>query len=140
MAAEGRAEHGEDVAVSVGDFFAFGDGNGAAAGDDALEGGKADEGVSADLFAVLDRLQQEALALRPGGAQKGGDRRFEVGGQGAADGDEGVFFGERQELLAGGLDGLGRSLHRPQCNRCGGSGRRREASVRQGNRIWKSSY
>jgi len=58
------------------------------AGDDALEGGKADEGVSADLFAVLDRLQQEALALRPGGAQKGGDRRFEVGGQGAADGDE----------------------------------------------------
>ncbi len=72
-----------------------------------LKGCEADEGVAADLFAVFDRLKHEALALRPGGAQKGRDRGFEVGGEGAADGDERVLFGERQEFFAAGLDGIG---------------------------------
>ena len=40
------------------------------------------------------------------GAQEGRDRRFEVGGEGAADGNKRVLPGERQELLAAGLSGL----------------------------------
>ena len=79
--------------------MAFGDGDLAAARDDALEGREADEGVAADLLAAFDRLQQEALALRPGRAQEGRDRGFEVGGQGAADGDEGVGAGQLQESM-----------------------------------------
>jgi hypothetical protein len=34
-----------------------------------------------------------------------------------------VLFGERQELLAAGLDGMDTSLHRPKCNWCGAAGR-----------------
>ena len=106
VAAERAAQHGEDVVFNASDFSAFGDGDLAAARDDALEGRETDEGVAAHLLAALDRLEQKALALRPGGAQKGRDRGFEVGGQGAADGHQGVLFGERQKLLAGGLDGM----------------------------------
>jgi hypothetical protein len=72
-----------------------------------LKGCQADEGVAAHLLAVLHRLQHESTPLRPGGAQKGRDRRFQVGGQRAADGNKRVLFGERQELLAAGLDGMG---------------------------------
>jgi hypothetical protein len=43
----------------------------AAAGDDALVRVEADEGVAADLFAVFDRLEQEALGGFPGGAEEG---------------------------------------------------------------------
>jgi hypothetical protein len=36
-----------------------------------------------------------------------------------------VLFGEREKLLAAGLDGMmGRGFHRPQCNWCGGCERR----------------
>ena len=107
VAGQRAAQHGEDVVLDLDYLFAFGDGDLAAAGHDALERREADEGVTADLLAVFDRLQQEALALRPGRAQEGRDRRFEVGRQGAADGDEGVLFGEGQELFAAGLDGIG---------------------------------
>ena len=126
VAAERAAQHGEDVALDLDDLLAFGDGDLAAPRHDALEGLEADEGVAAHLLAVLHRFQHEALALRPGGAQKGRDRRFQVGGQGAADGNKRVLFGERQELLAAGLDGMGRGFHRDQCN-CSGafSARRR---------------
>ena len=106
VAAERVAQHGEDVAFDARGLSAFGDGDLAAAGHDALEGREADEGVAAHLLAALDRLQQKALALRPGRAQKGRDRGFEVGGEGAADGHQGVLFGERQELFAAGLDGM----------------------------------
>ena len=81
-----------------------------------LYGIHADEGVAADLLASLDRLQQKALVLLPGRAQKCRDRRFQVGGQRAADGHQGVFPGKRQELLAAGLDETFGELHRVQCN------------------------
>ena len=112
VAAEGAAQHGEDVAVGLDDLLAFGDGDLAAAGDDALEGREADEGVTAHLLAVLDRLQHEALALRPGGAQKGRDRRFQVGREDAADGNKRVLFGEREEFFAAGLNGMGGGFHK----------------------------
>ena len=112
VAAERAAQHGEDVALDLDDLLALGDGNLAAARHDALEGREADEGVAAHLLAVLHRLQHEALALRPGGAQKGRDRRLQVGGERAADGNKRVLFGERQELLAAGLDGLGGGFHK----------------------------
>ncbi len=105
MAAERVAQHGEDVALNACDFTAFGDGDLAAARDDALEGREADEGVAAHLFAALDGLEEEALALAPGGAQKGRNRGFEVGHKGAADGDQGVRPAESQELLARGMGG-----------------------------------
>ena len=107
VAGERAAQHGEDVALGLDDFFAFGDGDLAAARHDALEGLEADEGVAAHLLAVLHRFEHEALALRPGRAQKGRDGRFEVGRQNAADGNKRVLASEREELLAAGLDGLG---------------------------------
>ena len=96
--------------------FAFRDVDLAAVRHDPLVWRDADEGVAAHLLAALDRLQQKALALLPGRAQKGRDRRFQVGGQRAADGNKRVFPGERQELLAAGLDEAFRGLHRVQCN------------------------
>ncbi len=70
---------------------------------DALERREADEGVAAHLLAALDRFQQKALALRPRRAQKGRDRRFQVGHERAANGHERVRPGQGQELLAAGL-------------------------------------
>ncbi len=99
-------QHGEDVALDLDDLLAFGDGDLAPPRHDALEGLEADEGVAAHLLAVLHRFEQETLPLRPGGAQKGRDRRLQVGGQRAADGNKRVLLGERQELLAAGLDGM----------------------------------
>ncbi len=90
VAAERVAQHGEDVALQAGGLAAFGDGNLAAARDDALEGREADEGVAAKLLAALDGLEKEALALAPSGAQEGRNRGFEVGHEDAADGNEGV--------------------------------------------------
>jgi hypothetical protein len=97
--------------VKLGDALAFSDGDFAPASDDALEGGEADEGVAADLLAALDRLEEETLALRPGGAEEGGNRGFEIGRQRAAYGNEGVLFGEREKLFAAGLDGMGGGFH-----------------------------
>ena len=111
VSAQRAAQHGEDVAIHLDNFFAFGDGDLAAARDDALEGRKADEGVTAHLLAVLDRFEHEALALRPSGAQKGRDRRFEVRREDAADGDERVLLGEREKFFAAGLDGICGSFH-----------------------------
>ena len=105
VAAERIAQHGEDVALHVGGLAALGDGDLAAARHNALERREADEGVAAHLLAALDRLQQKALALRPGCAQKGRNRRFQVGHQGAANGHERVRPGEGQELFAAGLGG-----------------------------------
>ncbi len=111
MSAQGAAQHGEDVAIRLDNFLAFGDGDLAAARDDALEGRKADEGVTSDLFAVLDRFEHEAFALRPSGAQKGRDRRFEVRRENAADGDKRVLLGEHEKFFAAGLDGICGSFH-----------------------------
>jgi glutamate dehydrogenase (NAD(P)+) len=86
VAAERVAQHGKDVALESGRLSALGDGDLAPARHDALERREADEGVAAHLLAALDRLEQKALALRPGRAQKGRDRRFQVGRQRAADG------------------------------------------------------
>ena len=88
-------------------LLAFGDGDIASARHDALVRIQADEGVAAHLLAALDRLQQKALALLPRRAQESRNRRLQIGGQGAADGHKRVLFGERQELLAAGLDGIG---------------------------------
>jgi hypothetical protein len=79
VAAECAAQDGEDVVFDLDDALAFSDGDFASAGDDALEGREADEGVAAHLLAAFDRFEQKALALRPGGAEEGGDRGFEVG-------------------------------------------------------------
>ena len=72
-----------------------------------LNGLQADEGVAAHLLAALHRLQQKALAFLPRGPQKSRDRRFKIGSQGAAEGHKRVFFGERQELFAAGLEEIG---------------------------------
>jgi hypothetical protein len=111
VAGQGTAENGKDIVFDLDYFFAFGDGDLAAAGYDALERCDADEGITAQLLAVFNRLQHEALALRPGRAQKGRDRGFEVGRQDAADRDEGMFFGEGQKLFTAGLDGLAGCFH-----------------------------
>ena len=92
---------------------ALGDGDVAAARHNALERREADEGVAAHLLAAFDRFQQKALALRPRRAQKGRNRRFEVGRQRAANGDERVRPGERQKLLAAGLDWIEKRLSQP---------------------------
>ena len=111
VAAERVAQHGEDVALHAGGFAALGDGDFAAARHDALERREADEGVAAHLLAALDRFQEKALALAPGGAQEGRNRGFEVGHERAANGDERVRPGQSQELLARGLGGAGRGFH-----------------------------
>ena len=98
------------------DLPAFGDGDFTSARHDPLEWIEADKGVAAHLLATLYRLEQKALLLRPRCAQEAGDRRFQVGRQRATDGNERVFFGEREKLLAAGLDEIGRSFHRHQCN------------------------
>ena len=100
MSAERIAQHGKDVALNVRGLAALGDGDLAAARHDALERREADEGVAAHLLAALNRLQQKALALRPRRAQKGRDRRFQVGHERAADGNKRVRPGEGQELFA----------------------------------------
>ena len=104
VSAEGFAEDGEDVAFEVDDALALGDGDLAAAGDDALIGIEADEGVAAYLFAVFDGFKEEALGGLPGGAEEGGDRSFEVSDEGTEDGDEGVILRESEEVFAGGLE------------------------------------
>ena len=103
VAAERVAQHGEDVALHAGGFAALGDGDFAAARHNALEGREADEGVTAHLLAALDRFQEKALALRPGRAQEGRNRGFQVGHERAANGDERVRPGQSQELLARGV-------------------------------------
>ena len=66
MAGERLAKQGKDIVFEAGDLSAFSDGDFAAVGDDALERGKANEGVAADLLAAFDRLQEETFALLPG--------------------------------------------------------------------------
>lgn len=113
MARESLAEYVENVGIEARGFAAFGDGDGAAAGDDALEGLETDEGIAANLLAAFDGLEEETFAFGPGGAEEGGDGGFEVGGEDAADGDEGVVPGEGEEVLAVGEDGF--DVHRLQC-------------------------
>ena len=55
-------------------FLAFGDGDGAAASDDALVGIEADEGVAADFLAVFYAFEEEAFAGIP--RRRGGRRRL----------------------------------------------------------------
>ena len=83
---------------------AFGDVDLLTARDDPLVGIKPDKGVPAHLFAVLDRLQQKAFALLPRRAQKGRNRCLKIGRERAEDGNKRVLFGERQKILAAGLD------------------------------------
>ena len=104
--AERLAQHGKDVAFNARGLAALGDGDLAPPRHDALERREPDEGVTAHLLAALHRFQQKALALRPRRAQKGRDRRFQVGHQGAADGNERMRPGERQKLLAAGPGGM----------------------------------
>ena len=70
------------------------------------------------LLAALNRLQQKTLALRPSRAQKGGDRSFQVGHQGAAHGHEGVRPGKVQELFAAGLGGTLVGFHSLSVTAC----------------------
>ena len=107
VAAERVAEHGEDVALCTRGFTAFGDGDFAAARDDALEGGESDEGVTAHLFAALDGFEEEALALAPGGAQEGRNRSFEVSHERAANRHESVRSGQFTKLFEAGMNGVG---------------------------------
>lgn len=116
VAGKRTAENGKYVVFKPDDFFAFRDGDLASARNDALEWGEADEGVAAYLFAAFDGLEEKALALLPSGAEEGRYRGFEVGGEGAADRHQSVFFGERQKFFAGRLDGMAGSFHRVQCN------------------------
>ena len=111
VAAERVAKHGEDVALNMGSLAAFGDGDLAPARHNALERREADEGVAAHLLAAFNRFQQKALALRPRRAQKGRDRRFQVGHQGAANGHKGVRPGEGQKFFAAGLGGSRCGFH-----------------------------
>ena len=104
--AERLAQHGKDVAFDARGLAALCDRNLAPPRHNALERREPDEGIAAHLFAALHRFQQKTLALRPGRAQKGRDRRFQVGHQGAADGNERVRLGERQKLLAAGPGGM----------------------------------
>ena len=93
---------------------AFGDVDLLAARDDPLVWIKPDKGVAAHLLAALHRLQQKAFALLPRRAQKGRNRRLQVGRERAKDGDKRVLFGERQKILAAGLDQIrGRPSQHP---------------------------
>ena len=92
--AECIAQDSEGVAFHVSRALAFSDAELATAGDDALVGLNADEGVAANLLAAFNRFQQKTLALWPGSAQEGRDRGLEVSSQAAADGDESVIFSE----------------------------------------------
>ncbi len=111
VAAERVAKHGEDVAFNVGGLAAFGDGDLTPTRYYALERREPDEGVPADLLAALDRFEEKALALRPRRAQEGRDGRFQIGHEGAADGDKRVCPGEGQELLAWRMNREGRGFH-----------------------------
>ncbi len=104
MAAERLAQHFKDVAFDARSASAFGDVDLLTARHDALVGIEPDEGVAAHLFAILHRLQQKAFALLPSRAQKGRNRCLKIGRERAEDGDKRVFFGERQKILAAGLD------------------------------------
>ena len=105
VAAERVAKDGKDVAFNLRGLAALGDRDLASSGDDSFERREADEGVTAHLLAAFNRFEQKALALCPRRAEKGRDRRFQVGQEGAANGHEGVRPGEVQKLLAAGLGG-----------------------------------
>ena len=117
MAAQGFAQDSEDVAFGLDRLFAFGDGDGASAGDDALVGIEPDEGVAADLLAILNALEEETFGGFPSGPEEGGHRSFEVRSQGAVDRDEGVLLGEREEVFAAWLDLIGEGHGRVKCKR-----------------------
>ena len=78
----------------------FGDLDRLSPGDDFLVGANADEGVAAYAFATFDGLEHEALGFAFGEAQEGGDGGFQIGGETAVDGDEGVCGGESFEGFA----------------------------------------
>ena len=130
VAAECIAERCEGVAFKMRGALALGDGEVAAASDDALVGMNADEGVAAHLLAVFDRLQQKALALSPGRAEESRNRGFQVGRERAVDRNEGVVLRQSEELFAAGLAGLRVGFHMRQCNG------RRWASARQALAVW----
>ncbi len=64
--------------------------DGTSAGQDLAIGPDADKGIAADFFAAFDRFKQKRLRLVGSEPQKGGDGRFEVGGERAVDRDQGV--------------------------------------------------
>ena len=111
VAAEGGFELGEDVALEGAAFALFLHRDRRPAGDDLLVRLDADEGIAAHVLAALDGLEQEGFGLVVGDAEEGRDGGFQVGGDGAVDGHQGVFAAEAKEL-AGGWSGW----------RCGGHG------------------
>ena len=58
----------------------------------------AHEGVAPEVFAALDRLEQERLA-RPADLAVGRERRFDIRQQPAGDGDQVALGGQLQELV-----------------------------------------
>ena len=74
-------------------LFAFFDEDVASASGDALVGRDADKGVAADVLAAFDGLEQKGFGGVVGDAKEGRDGGFEVGRDGAEDGDEGVVPG-----------------------------------------------
>ena len=110
VAAERLLEFREDVALEGPSLATFLDADGRPAGDDLLVRLDADESVPANMLAALDGFQQEGLGLLGGDAQEGGDRRLQVRGDGAVDGDERMLTGEAGEFAGGGR-GWGRGGH-----------------------------
>jgi len=97
------AQDREDIALDVCRLLAFGDSDRPSPRHDPLVWIQPDERVTAHLLAAFHRLQQKALALLPRGAQKRRHRRLQVRHQSAVYGNQGVGFGELQELFAAGV-------------------------------------
>jgi hypothetical protein len=111
VAGKGGFEFIEDVASKGPALATFFNGDGVATGGDFLVGLDANEGIAADVLAAFYGFEEEGLGLRLsvallGDAEEGGDRGFEVGGDGAVDRDEGVGAGEFAEVGGGGGGGF----------------------------------
>ena len=102
VAGEGALEFFEDVTLVGAGALPFPGGDGVAAGGHAFIGVDADEGVAADVLAAFYGFEEEGLGGVVGDAEEGGDGGFQVCGDGAENGDEGVGL---RELLEGGFGG-----------------------------------
>ncbi len=98
VAGQRGLQRGKDIAFDGLLPLALPGGHLAAASDQLACRPDTHEGVAAQLFAALDRFQQEALRFIGGEPQKGGDRRLQVRDKAAADWNQRVGARQLEEL------------------------------------------